>query len=447
MLDATLPIVLDLVKQAAHPLTGAASDYDALLRAIGDASVVLLGEATHGTHEFYRERAQITKRLIVEKGFTAVAVEADWPDAWRVNRYATGRAGDSDAAESLSGFRRFPAWMWRNADVLDFVGWLREHNEARTPGAEAAGFYGLDLYSLHTSIEAVLEYLDKVDPEGAARARARYACFEGFGEDPQKYGYTAGLGLSRNCESEVVTQLLELQRRAADYARRDGRVAEDEFFYAQQNALLVRDAEQYYRTMFRGHAASWNLRDEHMARTLDALIRHLSLRRDNPKVVVWAHNSHLGDARATQMARHGEWNLGQLARERFGRDCFSAGFTTYSGTVTAASDWGGPAERKTVVPAMPDSFEALFHNTGIPRFLLTMTAGSPVANGLREPLFERAIGVLYRPQTEFASHYFQARISEQFDAILHFDHTRAVEPLETAGEWSAEPAETFPSGV
>lgn len=448
MLDATLPVVADLVRDAAHPLTGSHQDYDPLLEFIGDARFVLLGEASHGTHEFYRQRAQITKRLIQEMGFTTVAVEADWPDAYRVNRYVRGQSGDSDAAEALAGFKRFPAWMWRNADVLDFVGWLRAYNDSLASGAIRTGFYGLDLYSLHASIEAVLHYLDKVDPEGAQRARHRYACFEQFGQDPQEYGYAAGFGLSRTCESEVVTQLIDLQRRAHEYAHRDGRIAADDFFYAEQNARLVKNAEQYYRTMFRGRISSWNLRDMHMAETLDSLVEHFALQKQWAKVVLWAHNSHLGDARATQMGRAGEWNVGQLVRQKHGRDCVLIGFTTSMGTVTAASNWGGPAERKTIRPAMSGSYEALFHDARIPAFLLTLPRGTHVAMGLREPMLERAIGVLYLPESEFASHYFQARLSEQFDAVIHFDQTRAVEPLERTGEWEVgEPAETFPSGV
>jgi len=390
MLDATLPIVTDLVRQAANPLTRSHEDYDALLAFIGDARFVLLGEASHGTHEFYWERAQITKRLIQEKGFTAIAVEADWPDAYRVNRYVSGESADADAAEALAGFRRFPAWMWRNADVLDFIGWLRAYNDSLPSGALKAGFYGLDLYSLHASIEAVLHYLDKVDPEGARRARYRYACFEHFGEDPQAYGYAAGFGLSHTCESEVIAQLIDLQKRAREYARRDGRIAADDFFYAEQNARLVRNAEHYYRSMFRGRVSSWNLRDRHMAETLDFLVEHLALRGTRAKLVVWAHNSHLGDARATQMGRAGEWNVGQLAREKYGNDSVLVGFTTYTGTVTAASNWGGPAERKQVRPATPGSYESLFHNVsrdaGTPAFLLTLPPGTHVANGLREPM-------------------------------------------------------------
>lgn len=448
MLQATLPIVTDLVRDAAHPLTSFHQDYDPLLEFIGDARFVLLGEASHGTHEFYRQRAQITKRLIQEKGFTTVAVEADWPDAYRVNRYVRGHSSDADASDALSGFKRFPAWMWRNADVLDFVGWLREYNDSLASGAVKTGFYGLDLYSLHASIGAVLNYLDKVDPEGAERARRRYACFEHFGEEPQEYGYAAGLGLSHTCESEVVTQLIDLQRRARDYAHRDGRIAADDFFYAEQNARLVKNAEQYYRTMFQGRVDSWNLRDLHMTETLDSLVEHFARQGQAAKVVLWEHNSHLGDARATQMGRRGEWNVGQLVREKRGQDCVLIGFTTYTGTVTAASNWGGPAERKRVRPAMPGSYECLFHETGIPAFLLTLPRGTQLTRALSEPMLERAIGVIYLPETEFASHYFQARLSSQFDSVIHFDRTRAVEPLERTGEWEVgEPAETFPSGV
>ncbi|MGD1072500.1 MAG: erythromycin esterase family protein [Bryobacteraceae bacterium] len=448
---AALEIASSLIRDAAHPLTHSAADYDPLIEFIGDARFVLLGEASHGTHEFYRERVRITKRLILEKGFTAVAVEADWPDAYRVNRYVQGQSADADSADALSGFRRFPAWMWRNAVVLDFIGWLREHNDSLSDGIGKTGFYGLDLYSLHTSIEAVLCYLDKVDPEGARRARHRYACFENFGEDPQSYGYAAGLGLSHSCEEEVVVQLLDLQRRAAQYARRDGRIAADDFFYAEQNALLVKDAEQYYRTMFRGHVSSWNLRDTHMARTLKGLIAHLSIGGQRAKVVVWAHNSHLGDARATEMGWKGELNLGELVRRNFPGQSAAVGFSTYRGTVTAASDWGAPAERKRVRPALDGSYESLFHAAGLemamPSFFLTLPRGAALSGALREPLLERAIGVVYKPETERMSHYFHARLSDQFDALIHCDETRAVEPLEVTSEWGpGEPAETYPTG-
>lgn len=448
MPQATMTLATDLIKDAVHPLMRSPKDYDPLLRFIGNARFVLLGEASHGTRDFYRERAQITKRLIREKGFTAVAVEADWPDAWRVNRYVQGQSVDADAAEALSGFQRFPSWMWRNTEVLDFVGWLRAHNESLRPGAQTTGFYGLDLYSLHASIEAMLNYLDKADPAAAARARQRYAGFENFGQDPQACGFAAGLALSRNCESAVVAQLVEMQKRADEYARRDGRMAEDDFFYAQQNARLIKSAELYYRTMFRGHISSWNLRDDHMAGTLEALVDHLGLRNGETKVVVWAHNSHLGDARATQMGVEGERNIGQLVRQRYGPQSVLVGFSTYTGTVTAASNWDGPAEQMQVRPAVPESYEAIFHETGIPSFLLVMARGSHITDVLREPKLERAIGVVYRPEAELASHYFHAQLSDQFDAIVHFDQTGAVAPLEPvgqpAGALPGELAGTFP---
>jgi erythromycin esterase-like protein len=335
--------------------------------------------------------------------------------------------------------------MWRNTDVLEFVGWLRDHNDALSDQARKVGFYGLDLYSLFTSIEAVLAYLDKVDPEAARRARYRYSCFEDFGEDSQAYGYAASFGLSEPCENEVVSQLEELRRRAAEYARRDGWVAADEFFYAEQNARLVKNAEQYYRSMFRGHTLSWNLRDRHMAETLDALASYLDQQGSRAKVVVWEHNSHLGDARATESGESGQLNVGQLVRERYGREAALVGFTTYTGTVTAASDWDGPAERKLVRPALPQSYELLFHLTPPPRFLLVTRDNEKLAAALRAERLERAIGVIYRPQSERLSHYFRARLSDQFDAVMHFDDTRAVEPLERTARWeTGELPETYP---
>jgi erythromycin esterase-like protein/predicted phosphoribosyltransferase len=311
------PDAAALIRTRATPLTGDPDEYDALLRLIGDARVVLIGEASHGTHEFYRERALITRRLITEKGFCAVAVEADWPDAYRVNRFVRGVGDDEDAADALSGFRRFPTWMWRNADVLDFVGWLRSHNDGRHPDVRA-GFYGLDLYSLQASMDAVLTYLRKVDPEAAARARARYACFDRFGGEWESYAYASTVGLTPSCEREVLGQLVDLRRQAAEYARRDGRVAQDEYFAAEQNARLVRNAEEYYRTMIGGRVESWNLRDRHMTSTLHELmtfLKGISPGRP-PKVVVWAHNSHLGDARATDMGESGELNVGNWSANR-----------------------------------------------------------------------------------------------------------------------------------
>lgn len=430
MKGATTSRLADVIYKAAHSLTGSVADYDPLLERIGGAGFVLLGEASHGTHEFYRERARITKRLIREKGFTAVAVEADWPDAYRVNRYVLGRSRDQSGREALGDFGRFPTWMWRNLEMLDFVDWLRSYNDTLLSGTRRVGFYGLDLYSLHTSIEEVLRYLDKADPEAAKRARYRYSCFDHFGEDSQRYGYAAGFNLARSCENEVIAQLMELHQKADEYLRRDGFVAQDEFFYAEQNARVVKNTERYYRAMFQTRVSSWNLRGQHMAETLDALISHFHRQGQEPKIVIWEHNSHLGDARATQMGEGGEINVGQLVRERYGREAVLIGFSTASGTVTAASNWNGPTERKIVRPALPDSYEALFHSVGLPGLLLTWRKSAQATETLREPRLERAIGVIYLPETERLSHYFYARLPEQFDAVLHFDQTQAVEPLD-----------------
>jgi erythromycin esterase-like protein len=435
------------VAEIARPLRGAMEDFDPILDLVGDARCVLVGEATHGTHEFYRLRAQLTKRLVTEKGFCAVAAEADWPDAYRANRFVRGIGSDADAVDALKDFQRFPAWMWRNADVLDFIGWLRAHNDT-LEAAEKVGFYGLDLYSLHSSIGAVLRYLDRVDPEAAKRARHRYACFERVGEDAQEYGYATALGLKPDCEGEVVSQLLDLQRERASVLRRDGLALEDEQFEAEQNANVVKNAEEYYRSMFKGRISSWNLRDTHMAETIDSLLVHLGRRFAEPKIVVWAHNSHVGDARATQMGEAGELNVGQLAREHYPGKAILIGFSTYTGTVTAASSWGGPVKRCDVRPGLRGSYEALFHETGVPGFLLPLRDAGEVVDALSERRLERAIGVIYLPQTERASHYFEARLPAQFDAIFHVDRTRALEPLETTASWEhGEAPETYPSGM
>jgi erythromycin esterase-like protein len=440
---------IDAIRAGARPLNGGPGDYDELLDLVGDARFVLLGEATHGTHEFYEERARITRRLIEEKGFHAVAVEADWPDAYRVNRYVRGQDGDQNANEALSGFQRFPNWMWRNTDVAAFVEWLRGHNQKQN-GARQVGFYGLDLYSLFTSMQEVLAYLDTVDPKAAQIARERYACFDHYYEDSQHYGYSASLDLEASCEQGVIEQLNQLQRRAHEYSQKDG--SEDAFFHAQQNARLVKNAEEYYRTMFRGRVSSWNLRDSHMAETLDALAQHLTKDGEPAKIVVWEHNSHIGDARATEVGQLGEWNVGELARKAYDGDTRLIGFSTYEGFVTAASEWDGPAEHKRVRPGMPGSYEELLHQTGIERFLLPLSgknAGdSPAREALMQRRLERAIGVIYQPRTERQSHYFSAQMAIQFDAVIHIDRTTAVTPLDTGGGWhSEEPPETYPEGL
>ena len=434
------------ISDTAIPLRGEASDFDELLDKIGDKRFVLLGESSHGTHEFYRLRAELTKRLIREKGFTAIACEADWPDSYRVNRYIRGRGSDGDATEALGDFKRFPQWMWRNADVLDLVGWLRDHND-ELPDEQRVGFYGLDVYSLHASMQSVLAYLDRKDPNAARAARERYACFDRFGEEPQLYGRAAAFGLSEDCQHEVLAQLVDLQKRRRDLLMRDGVLADDEQFEAEQNARVVAKAEEYYRSMYLGYVNTWNLRDTHMMDTLDALAQHLG-RRAPAKIVVWAHNSHVGDAAATQRDMRGEINIGHLCRKRHRAETFLLGFSTYAGTVTAASDWDEPAERKTVRPALRGSYELLFHETGMPKLLLMLDELGEAAGALYEPRLQRAIGVIYRPETERQSHYFETTLPDQFDAIIHVDHTRALEPLERTPQWvRGEIPETYPSGL
>ncbi|NEX61120.1 erythromycin esterase family protein [Noviherbaspirillum galbum] len=422
---------------------------------VGDASIVLLGEATHGSQEFYRVRAEISKHLIARKGFDAIAVEADWPDALRLSRFVQGiprldpaQPPDREVEDALSGFTRFPLWMWRNTEVVRLATWLRDHNQQFEGREDRVGFFGLDLYSLRTSMDAVVRYLSQVDPEAARRAKERYACFDHLAEDPQRYGYAATFGMKPDCEDEVVRQLVELTSGGLALA---GGAHPDELFYAQQNARVAHHAEAYYRSMFAGRNESWNLRDTHMLETLEALRDYLSARKGRPaRIVVWAHNSHIGDARSTEMGWEGQLNLGQLARERFGMDdTFLLGFTTHGGTVTAASDWDGATERKAIVPSMPGSLERLLHDVGLESFLIRFRDRPQLRDLLHQSdWLERAIGVIYLPQSERISHYFQARPARQFDAIIHVDTTSALRPLDKSSHWNDdEVPDTFPSGM
>lgn len=437
------------IQTAAHRLTGKAKDYDPLFHSPNwdNVEVVLLGEATHGTHEFYCARAEITKRLITEHGFNVIAIEADWPDAYQVNRYIRGTEQGINAKQALNGFKRFPTWMWRNREVLKLVEWLRTYNQQRAYEKQV-GFYGLDLYSLHASIAAVIDYLDKIDPEAAQRARHRYACFDQFGVDQHTYAYATAFGGIETCEHQVILQLLELRRNATNYLQRNSLLASDEFFYAEQNAKLVKNVEEYYRSMFHTGLSSWNLRDRHMTQTLSALIHHLNESNRPTKTVVWAHNSHIGDARATEMGKRGEINLGQLVREHYGKRAFNIGFTTYTGTVTAALDWNGPGQCRQVSDALNGSYERLFHDAGLSDCLFIFAEHPHLMAELCVPRLERAIGVIYRPNTERLSHYFEASLTNQFDALIHFDQTHAVEPLDLAEHWQIdEVPETYPFGV
>jgi erythromycin esterase-like protein len=438
------PPLLDAIRDAAVPLDGNNDDYDLLLRMVGERPFVLLGEATHGTHEFYTMREEITRRLIGELGFDAMAVEADWPDAYRLNRYVRG-VGDASIDEAFGDFQRFPTWMWRNHAVRGFIQWLQARN-AELPAAARAGFYGLDLYSLYRSADAVIDYLEAVDPDQAVLARRLYVALDHVRE-PQTYGFEAATGVRPPCRDAAAALLVELLRKAPAYLAEDGPAARDEQFFAERNAHVVLHAEQYYRAMFGGRSNTWNLRDAHMVETLFALRRHLRAQGRQGRIVVWAHNSHLGDARATQMGERGEWNVGQLLREQAGAtQALLVGFTTYTGHVTAAHDWDAPAERRWVRPAHRDSCEHLFYASGLDRFFLPLSG--TLADELAAPLLERAIGVVYRPETELASHYFSASLSRQFDAIFHLDETSAVEPLDITAHWTRhEPPDTYPSGL
>ena len=412
------------------------ADLDPLIARVGDARVVLIGEATHGTSEFYEMRARITRRLIEEKGFDIVAAEADWPDAAQIDNYV--RHHDVPASE-WTAFARFPTWMWRNEETRTFVDWLHEWNLDRPYEARVA-FYGLDLYSLYTSAREVIRYLEDVDPDLADLARQRYGCLTPWEADPAAYGHAALLGRYRSCEADVTAMLVDLLAKRQEYEAFDGA----RVFDAERNAALVAAAERYYRTMYYGSRASWNLRDRHMFDTLERVLAH---RGGDARAIVWAHNSHVGDASATEMASRGEYNIGQLCRQRFAERSRHIGFGTHSGTVAAASAWDGPMEIKQVRPAHPQSYEHLFHLTNVPGLILPL-GGEPaqkVRAGLSNPRLERAIGVIYRPDTEVASHYFEAVLPRQFDEYIWIDRTRAVTPIET--ETLEGVPDTYPFGV
>jgi len=417
--------------------TAATAKLDPLLQRIGEARVVLLGEATHGTADFYRMRDRITRELILHKGFSFVAIEADWPDAGRIDQHV--RAGKPPVA-AWTAFSRFPTWMWRNQEVRSFVEWLRGHN-AQSPWPVA--FHGLDLYSLYNSIRAVLGYLDEVDPAAARVARHRYGCLTPWQSDPASYGLAALSAHYESCEQPVVRMLADLQRKSAGYASSGGPNGE-RLFNALQNARVIKQAECYYRSMYYGSRAAWNLRDSHMFDTLKQL---LAFHGERSKAVVWAHNSHVGDSAANEMSLRGEYNLGHLCRAEFGDGAYLVGFGTHAGTVAAASDWDGPMEVKTVRPSLPGSYERLFHDSGVARCLLPLRqpASPAVVRGLKQARLQRAIGVIYRPDTERHSHYFDAVLPQQFDEYLWFDETRAVTPLQT--EQIEGLAETYPFGL
>jgi erythromycin esterase-like protein len=439
--DASVPA---MIAGCAEPLPDIEDPaFGRMFDRFADARLVLLGEASHGTSEFYRARAAITRRLIEEHGFNMVAVEADWPDAATIDRQVRHKPPRADGE---APFTRFPTWMWRNTEFDGFVRWLRGHNEARTPEARVS-FHGLDLYNMNASISAVIDYLDEVDPEAAAIARQRYGCLKPWREDPAVYGRIAMREGHARCEAGVVATLRDLFARQRDYAAADG----DDFLDAAQNARLVANAEAYYRAMYYGSAASWNLRDEHMFDTLDLLMRSKGC---DAKAVVWAHNSHIGDARFTDMGEsRDELNLGQLARENYGEEACLIGFGTHTGTVAAADDWDAPMKIKRINPSRPDSYERLAHDSGVERFLLDLREGmhDELRDELMEQRLERFIGVIYRPDTERWSHYSSASLPAQFDAYVWFDTTSAVTPL-PAPDGAEQPEhaaadDTYPFGL
>jgi protein-L-isoaspartate(D-aspartate) O-methyltransferase len=412
------------------------ADLGPLLERIGDARVVLIGEASHGTSEFYRMRARITQRLIEEKDFNVVAAEADWPDAARIDHYVRHRDVPPTDWEA---FARFPTWMWRNEEVRVFIDWLHKHNSTRAYDFRC-GFFGLDLYSLYTSVQEIVGYLEDVDPDLAMVARHRYGCLSPWEADPAAYGYAALTGAYRNCEQDVSTMLVELLAKRQSRAEGD----DERFFDATRNAQLVANAERYYRVMYYGSRASWNLRDAHMFETLQNVMSYYGAQ---SKAVVWAHNSHIGDASATEMSARGEYNIGELCRKAFGGGSYHIGFGTDHGTVAAASNWDGPMEVMAVRSSHPQSYERLFHLTNQPGLLLPLRVGhdTDVTNELAKPRLERAIGVIYRPETELASHYFEAELPRQFNEYIWIDQTSAITPLPT-GLIKGVP-ETYPFGV
>ena len=398
------------------------STHDSLMGKIGDARFVLMGEATHGTFEFYQARAEISKQLILQKGFMAIAIEGDWPDAYQINRYLKGKGSEKEPEKPLKAFKRFPKWMWRNNAIVEFIQWLREYNDNIKQANEKIGFYGLDLYSLDSSMQAVITYLKMVDPKAAKRAQERYSCFDHLTFDPEIYGYLTSKGIKEPCVSRAVEQLLDLQHNSMKYMQQDGLKERDEYFYAAQNARIVKNAEKYYRSHFEGPASSWNIRDSHMAETLNILSDHLEKYYNRPaKIIVWAHNSHVGDARATEMGENGEINIGQLVREQHDTQTYTLGFSTYQGFVTAALKWGAQGMKMGINPGVRGSYEELFHHIKHKNFMLDLSGDQQLEHYLSIPRLQRAIGVVYRANTERESHYFFSKLPYQFDSIIHLD--------------------------
>jgi erythromycin esterase len=432
------PQMLAALRGQASPLRSSA-DLDPLMERIGDARCVLLGEASHGTHEFYTWRAELSKRLIQEKGFSFLAVEGDWPDCYCLNRYAKGYAHAGNSAyQVLETFARWPTWMWANEEVAEFVEWLRRFNHER-PESRKVGFYGLDVYSLWDSLHQVMRYLERAAPEALPAARRALSCFEPYGEDVQSYAI-ATMFAPDTCQHEVV-QLLAKVRQAANDFRSDGR---DGHFAAEQNALVVKNAETYYRTMIRSNVDSWNVRDKHMAQTLDRLLDHHG---QGARAIVWEHNTHIGDARFTDMLNRGELNVGQQAREHYGEDqVVLVGFSTHRGTVIAGREWGAPMEEMRVPVALAESWEDLLHRSLNGDSLLVFDSPR-LSEEFLDWRGHRAIGVVYHPEHEQHGNYVPTILPRRYDALVFIDASRALDPLPVRGWAKEEVPETFPTGV
>jgi erythromycin esterase-like protein len=412
-----------IIKAAARPITGAPSDHDPLIAASAGAARILLGESTHGTHEYYADRGRLTMRLIREAGVNAVAIEGDWSQTQRLNLYVRGLGSDRSADQALRGYTRFPRWMWPNRPFRDFVEQLRAFNLTRST-EQRVGLYGMDVYDLYEAADRVQSYLRTSAPAALRAARSSYGCFAAYHRNTHTYGVAAA-SPGRSCRKEAAA--VAAQVRALPIPA--GAAAAEAHFDAIRSAESVVAAEEYFRITYTG-ANAWNARDQRMARTVEEIAAHVQRLSGRPgKIVMWSHNTHSGDARATQAGRQGELNLGQLMKQQHGARAFSVGYFSYAGEVFAASQWDRPGKVYRMRDALPGSFSNLFHQTGIPAFLLLMPRGSPIAQALGRSRLERAIGVIYVPDREREAHYFDAVLPEQFDAAIYYDRTSAVQPI------------------
>jgi erythromycin esterase-like protein len=411
------------ISEAATPISGGDQDYAAIMAATQNVRRFMLGESTHGTSEFYRERGRLTEQLIQTHGANAVAIEGDWSPTWRVNLYVRGLSGDRKAAEALRGFTNFPQWMWPNADFADFIERLRASNLSK-PEAQRVGVYGMDLYDIFNAADSVLAYLRTRDLNAATRAEKLYRCFRPYKRSTSAYGEaTVGGRTSCQKEAEAVTGIVATIRRPSEPR------AAEEHFAAVRAAASVKAGEEYFRVAYGGSLA-WNARDRSMERTVEDIAAHAEAQTGRPgKVVIWSHNSHTGDARATDMRNRGELNLGQLMRERHGDAAFLVGYFAHGGTVCAAPGWDERGRTYEMRPAIPGSHAALLRASGTPAFSLLIRGNKELVRLLEAPLEQRAIGVVYRPDSERQSHYFRASLSSQFDAVVYFNRSTAVTPL------------------